>query len=231
MVLDAKPTVTTPTIASNDANGSSVVRESDVLTASATAGHSDNTVSYTWYYANDLNHAIGTGATYTVKEGDETSQIVVKATATNDDSSASTSATSAATATVTDKAPSITVAINGTAQEGQTLSAVVSGADSDDALTYQWQSSSDGTHSSNIANATSSSYAVQEGDEGNQLKLIVTDTADNNGGTATANATSGTVTDITPQLSVTATGTAQEGQTPTANPVANDSDAMVTYQW
>src|SRR5262249_41911940 len=39
------------------------------------------------------------------------------------------------------------------------------------------------------------------------------------------------VTDITPTLSVTISGSVQEGKTLTATAVANDADAVVTYQW
>ena len=55
-----------------------------------------------------------------------------------------------------DATPSITVSISGTAREGQTLSAVVGGAESDDGLSYQWVSN--GT-----TVGTASTYAVQEG--------------------------------------------------------------------
>jgi enamine deaminase RidA (YjgF/YER057c/UK114 family) len=72
------PTVTTPTI-------SGTVQEGQTLTASASAGQSDNPVTYAWYSAADgYTGVIGTGSTYLVKEGDESFTIEVKATATND---------------------------------------------------------------------------------------------------------------------------------------------------
>ena len=51
----------------------------------ATAGQSDNPVTYAWYSSAD-NYAnpIGSGPTYLVNEGDESFTIEVKATATND---------------------------------------------------------------------------------------------------------------------------------------------------
>jgi Mg-chelatase subunit ChlD len=104
-VLDTLPTVTTPTISSNDAAGSSTVREGDVLTASASSGQNDNVVTYAWYSsADNYTNSIGTGSTYTVQEGDEGYKIEVKATATNDNG-LTTSATSAATATVLNDGP------------------------------------------------------------------------------------------------------------------------------
>ena len=63
--------------------------------------------------------------------------------------------------------------MNGDPQEGQTLTAVVS-VSNGDAFTYQWQSSTDGTHWSNIANATGMSYLVQESDETRQLRVKIT---------------------------------------------------------
>ena len=64
---------------------------------------------------------------------------------------------------------SISVIIAGTAQEGQTLTANPSGA----VTGYQWQSFIGGTWT-NISGATSSTYVVQEADEGNQLRVHVT---------------------------------------------------------
>src|SRR5262249_21038182 len=148
--LDAVPTVTTPTISSNDVAGSSVVREGDLLTASATAGQADNAVTYAWYSSADgFTTAIGTGATYTVTEGNEGATLEVKATTTNDNG-ATTTATSTVTATVLDNsslAISLSVVGNGTVQEGQTLVATATIGDADDAnatVTYQWWTSSDG---------------------------------------------------------------------------------------
>ncbi len=92
-VLDALPTVTVPIITGTAAPGQTLI-------ASAAAGESDDTVSYAWYSsANGYTTAIGTGATYLVKTGDEGSTIEVKATATNDNG-ATITATSAATSAV-----------------------------------------------------------------------------------------------------------------------------------
>src|SRR5262249_15247005 len=145
------------------------------------------------------------------------------------DNSSTASATSNATAAVIDKVPSITVSISGTAQEGQTLSAVVSGAEGDDPLSYQWFSSKDNY---TTAIGSSASYVVQEGDEGYHLKVVATDTADNSGGTTTANATtSGTVIDATLSITVSISGTAQEGQTLSAVVSGTEADDTLSYQW
>src|SRR5215831_1026233 len=117
----------------------------------------------------------------------------------------------------------LSVTVSGTAQEGQTLTANPSGA----VTGYQWQSFIGGTWT-NISGATSSTYVVQETNEGNQLRVHVT----SSGGSADSAATSA-VMDISPTLTTPViSGTAQQGQTLTATAaVANDSDATVSYQW
>src|SRR5262249_59539403 len=69
---------------------------------------------------------------------------------------------------------SIWVAISGTAQQGQTLTANVGGNEADDTLSYAWYSSADGF---SAVIGTNSTYNVVEGDEGNQIRVIVTDVA------------------------------------------------------
>src|SRR5207248_119177 len=117
----------------------------------------------------------------------------------------------------------ISVIIASTAQEGQTLTANPSGA----VTGYQWQSFIGSTWT-NISGGTSSTYLVQEADEGNQLRVHVT----SSGGSADSAATSAVI-DISPTLTTPViSGTAQEGQTLTATAaVANDRDATVSYQW
>jgi hypothetical protein len=93
-VLDALPTIGTPTI-------SGTAREGQTLTASgALAGQSDNPVTWQWQQ-DGANISGATGSTYLVQEGDENHTLDVVATATNDDG-ITASATSAATASVVD---------------------------------------------------------------------------------------------------------------------------------
>ena len=121
-VLDAAPTITTPTIAGT-------AEEGDTLTASASSGQSDNPVTYQWEENSGPNGSFvaitnATGSTYQVQESDEGFQIEVVATATNDNG-VTISATSLATSAVLDAAPTVTTpTIAGTAEEGDTLTAV-----------------------------------------------------------------------------------------------------------
>ena len=136
-VLDAAPTITTPTI-------SGTAQEGQTLTASASSGQSDNPVSYAWYSSADgYTTAIGSGATYLVKEGDEGFTIEVKATATNDNG-VTVSATSPRLRRCSMRRPrSPRPPSRGTAQEGQTLTASASSGQSDNPVTYAWYSSAD----------------------------------------------------------------------------------------
>ena len=69
-----------------------------------------------------------TGSTYTVAEGDENNVLRVEATG-----SAGQAADSAATAKVIDVTPTLSVAVSGTAQEAQVLTATPTlGTDRDD---------------------------------------------------------------------------------------------------
>src|SRR6185312_386739 len=166
-VIDAAPAVSTPVI-------TGTAQEGQTLTASATAGDSDNAVAYQWFSsADNYTTAIGTGATYLVKEADEGSTLEVVATATNEQG-LTVSGTSLATASVIDAAPTVsTPLISGTAQEGQTLTASATAGDSDNAVTYQWFSSADNY---TTAIGSGSTYLVKEADEGSTLEVIATAT-------------------------------------------------------
>ncbi len=231
LVLDAAPTITTPVI-------SGTAQEGDTLTAAASAGQSDNSVSYQWL-ENDgsggsyVNIAGATGASYQVQEADEGFKIEVVATATNANGM-QVSATSAATALVLDAAPTITTPIiTGTAQEGDTLTAAASAGQSDNSVSYQWLEN-DGSGGSyvNIAGATGASYQVQEADEGFKIEVVATATNDNGATISATSAATGTVLDAAPTITTPIiTGTAQEGDTLTAAASAGQSDNSVSYQW
>jgi hypothetical protein len=219
MVLDAAPTVTTPVI-------SGTVQEGQMLTALASAGQSDNPVTYQWQQdGHDITGA--TGATYTVTEAAEGHTIAVVATTTNDNG-VTISATSAATSTVLDAAPTVTTpVISGTAQQGQTLTAATSALQNDNAVTYQWQR--DGN---NIASATGASYVVTEGDEGHKLDVVATATNDNGVTVSATSAATSTVLDAAPTVTIpVVSGTPQEGQILRAAASSGQSDNPVTYAW
>jgi hypothetical protein len=210
VTITGLPTITTPVI-------TGTAKEGQTLTASASSGQSDNPVTYAWYSSADSYHtAIGTGATYQVQEGDENHTIEVKATATNDNG-ATASATSAATASVIDNsslALSVSVAANGSVQQGQTLVATAIPGDPDDVnafVTYQWQSSSDGLTWTNVAATASggfggpgpsSFYQLTEADEDKQFRVMASFTDDTGQVVSTTSAPTAVVADVTPEITV-----------------------------
>jgi hypothetical protein len=78
------------------------------------------------------------------------------------------------------------VAITGQAQQGQTLTANAVTNESDAAINYEWQHSSDGVNWTDVG-SNSSTYVVQDSDQGFKIHVIATtDDADNSQAPATA---------------------------------------------
>ena len=135
--------------------------------------------------------------------------------------------------------------ISGTAQVGETLTAETSGINDDDGLSgatfsYQWVAN-DGNSDTDITGATESTYTLAVADEGKTIKVQVsfTDDADNEE-TLTSAATdvvAAAPTTNTPATGApTISGTAQVGETLTANTsgVADAdglSNVQYDYQW
>ena len=91
-------------------------------------------------------------------------------------------APSATTAKVINVTPTLSVAVSGTAQEEQVLTATPTlGTDSDDSasnVSYQWQRSIDGKSWTNISGATANTYTATEGDENGFLRVTASFTDD-----------------------------------------------------
>ncbi len=222
---------------------SGVAQENQVLTATPIITDEDDQdakISYQWQsstdgqYWTDIRYAAD--STYTVAEADENKFIRVEASFV-DDTEQTITADSDPTSAVIDDA-SLAVAITGTAQENQVLTAnptIVGDEDDQDAtVSYQWQSSTDGKYWTDIRYATDSTYTVAEADENNFIRVEAS-FVDDTGQTITADSdpTSAVIDDAS--LSVTITGIAQENQVLTANPAIvgdeDDQDATVSYQW
>src|SRR5262249_3715782 len=221
---------------------SGIAKEGQTLTANAATNDADATIHYQWQKSSDnFLHTTNIGtdsSTYVVQEAEEGFKIRVVATTSDADNGSTASATSNATGTVIDKVLTFTTAasISGTAQEGQTLTAVNGTLnDSDAAVTgYQWQSSSNGgTTWTNIYGATSHTYVVQGTDETHLIRVQETATDSDGGPPVISNrAATSAGPDITLALSgFSISGTAQEGQTLTANGTVNDTDATISYRW
>ena len=194
--------------------------------------------TYRWL-ADDTDITDATGSTYTLAAADEGKAIKVRITFT-DDAGNDESLTSAPTATV---AASNTPAtgeptITGTAQVGETLTADTTGISDSDGLTnptftYQWLADD-----ADITDATGSTYALAAADEGKAIKVRITFTDDAGNDESLTSAPTATVAaSNTPATGEpTITGTAQVGETLTADTTGiSDSDGLTnptfTYQW
>ena len=146
--------------------------------------------SYQWIRSDNGTDAdIGgqTASTYTLADSDEGKAIKVKVSFTDDANNEET-LTSAATGVVAAKPNSPATGaptIDGTAQVGETLTALTNGITDEDGLddvsySYQWIRN-DGTNDADIGGQTGSTYTPTDEDVGQSVKLRVsfTDDADN----------------------------------------------------
>ena len=240
------PATGAPAISGTAQVGQTLTADTSGITDSD--GLTNVSYSYQWVAndgTNDTDISGATGSTYTLVDADEGNTVKVKVSFTDDAghgetlTSAATAAVDAASNSPATGAPSI----SGTAQVRETLTADTSGIADADGLSnvsysYQWIRN-DGSSDSDITSATGSSYTLAAADEGGTIKVRVsfTDDADN-GETLTSAATA--AVDAAPNSPATRaptiTGTAQVGQTLTADISAiADADGLAnvsySYQW
>ena len=224
-VLDAAPTVTTPTI-------TGTAQEGQTLTASATAGQSDNAVTYAWYSSADgYTNPIGSGADLRGPGGrrgrhDRGRGHRHQRQRRHDERHQRGDRRGARCRADGDHADDHRHG----AQEGQTLTASASAGQSDNPVTYAWYSSAD-SYTNPIG--TAPTYLVKEGDESVTIEVMATATNDNGVNDLARPARRPRRCSMRRRRSPrpTITGTAQEGQTLTASASAGQSDNPVTYQW
>jgi VCBS repeat-containing protein len=209
--------------------------EDQTLSASNTLADADGmgAVSYQWQ-RDGVDIAGATASTYTLGDADVGATITFVASYT-DGHSTTESVTSAGVGPIANinDAPTGSVAIdNMTPNEGDTLTASNTLADTDGMgiVTYQWQR--DGV---DIAGGTGSTYTMVQADVGTVITVIATYT-DGHGTlesvTSAGTAAVGNVNNA-PTGSVTISGTPTEDQTLTASNTLADADGMgvVSYQW
>ena len=203
-VDDATTTASSNTAATGAPTISGTARVGQTLTAVTTGIRDDDgltNVSYTYQWirvdgGNETDIGSATASTYTLVDDDQGKTIKVKVSFTDDANNAET-LTSAATAVVS--AASNTAAtgaptISGTAQVGQTLTAVTTGIRDTDGLnnvsyTYQWIRV-DGGSDSDISGETARTYTLVDDDRGKTIKVKVSFRDDaNNAETLTSAAT------------------------------------------
>ncbi len=196
------------------------------FTLSATQGTwtgPDNTYAYQWqrdFGEGFVNIASATNSTYTLTQSDEGSAVRVVVTATNPD--ATIVEASQPTTTVLDAVPVNQSAptLTGNALRSSTLSASPGAwGGQGNVYAYQWQASSDGNTWTNIVGATTPNYAIGVGDEGTELRVLVTATNPDGSALAASAATpmiqsAPPVNTIAPALSGTAQRTFVLSSTP-----------------
>ncbi|OMG63056.1 hypothetical protein AUR61_014865 [Stutzerimonas balearica] len=180
--------------------------------------------SYQWKADGiDIGGATSNSYTLTGSEAGKTITVAVRYT---DTGAFTETLLSSATDPValTNSGPSGAVAINGTAQAGETLVADTSGitdADGLGAFGYQWQVSENGTDWTVIDGATAATFALLEGDVGKQFRVAVSYT-DGRGTTesltSSATAATSAVTDVNNAPYLAAAG---------ANPTSIDGSAVL----
>ena len=249
-------------IANNPATGaptiSGTVQVGDTLTAS-TSGIADDdgltNVSYSpQWIANDgtsdTDITDATDSTYTLVAADEGKAIKVEVSFTDDAGSEETLTSTATEAVrfavqqqIANSSATGAPSIRGTAQVGEMLTADTSGISDDDGLTnvsysYQWVAN-DGSSDTDITDATDSTYTLVAADEGKTIKVSVSFTDDAGNDESLNSAATATIA-AAPNSPATgapaATGTAQVGETLTADTYGiADADGLTNvsyrYQW
>ena len=224
---------------------SGTARVDQTLTAS-TSGISDTdglvNVSYSYQWlADDADIAGATAANYTLTDAEQGKAVKVRVSF-DDDAGNEETLTSAAASPVAarpNNPATGALAIGGTAQVGETLTANPSGIRDDDGLesaafSYQWLA--DGA---DIAGATGATYTLADADEGKTIKVRV-NFSDDSGNEETLTSAATATVEARPNTPATGaptiSGTAQAGETLTAatSNIA-DEDGRVnvsfSYQW
>ena len=202
----------------------------------------DGALKYQWK-AGGANITGATSSTYTLTQAEVGKAITVTASYTDSlgTPESVTSAASAAVVNVNDT-PTGSVALTGTATQGQTLTAsnTLSDADGipttgDGAIKYQWKAGG-----ANITGAKSSTYTLTQAEVGKAITVTASYTDSLGTPESVTSAASAAVVNVndTPTGSVALTGTATQGQTLTASNDLNDDDGIpnagagaVKYQW
>ena len=232
------PATGLPTISGTPQVGETLTADTSVIADED--GLDDVSYSYQWLAGgSDIDGA--TSSTYTLTDADQGKTIKVTVSFADDAENEET-LTSAATAAVAAKANNTATGlptITGTPQVEQTLTADTSAIDDADGLTsvsfsYQWLADD-----ADIQRATNSSYTLTANQQGQtiQVRVTFTDDADNEESlTSAATAAVSAKTNNTATGAPTIGGTAQVGQTLTADTSGiTDADGLTnvsySYQW
>jgi hypothetical protein len=229
---------------------SGTTTQGQTLAATNTVADDDGlgTISYQWQSNDGLQWSPIVGSTTAVltlsqNEVGKTVRVVASYT---DGHLANESVASSASATIANinDSPTGSVNITGTVTINQTLTASLSvlstgsvAFDDPDGLgivTYQWQSSSNGTTWTNLSTGTT--LGLSSAQTGKYVRVVASYTDSQGTAESVASSSTSTVTGINtpPTGSVSITGTTTQGQTLTAvNNLIADADGLgtITYQW
>jgi VCBS repeat-containing protein len=208
--------------------------QGQTLTASNTLSDPDGlgAVSYQWQ-RDGVDISGATNTSYLLTEADVGHGVAVVARYTDGGGTAEQVASNAVgpVANVND-APTGTVTINGTAVQGQTVTAAntLDDADGLGAITYQWQR--DGV---DISGATGTSYLLVKADVGHSIDVVAKYVDGHGTAEQVASGAVGPVTNVddAPTGAVAISGTPTQGQTLSASNTLDDADGLgtITYQW
>ena len=225
--MSGTPATGAPTISGTAQVGETLTVDTSGITDAD--GLTNAAFAYQWSTNGMSSYADIAGATsttYTVAASDVGKTIKAMVTFTDDEGNEE-SLISAPTATVV-RAPNIpptgALTISGTAQVGETLTADTSGIADANGLTnpnfsYKWIAN-DGNTDAEIENATSTTYSVAASDVGKTIKVRVTFTDDGGNEESLISEPTATVVrapNIPPTGALTISGTAQVGETLTAD--------------
>ncbi len=213
---------------------SGTATEDQTLTAVNTLADGDGlgTMSYQWQ-RDGVDITGATASTYTLGNDDTGAQITLVASYTDGQGTAETVTSSATSAVVNvPDAPTGGIAINGSATEGHTLTAVNTLADGDGlgVVSYQWQRGG-----VDVTGATDATYTLTDADTGAAIRLVASYTdGEGNSESVTSSATASVVNVNDPVSGgIAISGMAWEDQTLTAVNTLTDEDGIgtVSYQW
>ena len=241
---EVTPQPNSPATGAPAISGTAQVGETSTADTSGIAdanGLTNVTFNYQWIRSDNVEIAGATNSTYTLTDADLGKAIKVKVSFTDDADNEET-LTSQATGVVAAKpnnpatgAPTI----DGTAQVGETLTALTNGITDEDGLTnvsYRYQWLADGT---DIEGATGSSYTLTSSEQGQAIQVRVDSTDDaNNAETLTSVATVAVAAAANnPATGVpTISGTVRVGEALTADTSGiSDGDGLTnvsySHQW
>ena len=245
--VEAVPTPNRPATGAPTISGTAQVGETLTANTSGIAdadGLGNVQYEYQWL-ADDSDISGATNATYTLAAADEGKTIKVQVSFTDDadnEETLTSEATDAVAAAPQTNSPATgALAISGTAQVGETLTANTSGIADEDGLgnvqyEYQWLADA-----AEIAGATSSTYTLADTDEGKVIKVEVSFTDDEgNAESLTSAATDAVAAGSIPNSPATGaptiSGTAQVEEMLTADTSGiADADGLSSvqyeYQW